>query len=365
VPVTHTEPPPYYIEALQDAERLLKYAADKGIDIDPDVRDEVFQARNSRSLGVSDHTASNLLVALTKLSVRVRPVTAESLRDCDAQNYRHDVHLWMTVAICLVLVIVPCSVFSFVTSAIADAIRKDIVTANELAVKLTERLPPPQVQTDTSTVGTAANRGGDTRLPMDVITELQLFASTIRFVDARAARLNTWMGSPENDSFRSVRGRPDLMQAAFQLPVGLPNPPKIAGDFIAKYQDRRLFAQTLLDDLSYYYGAITSCVLPILYALLGTCAYLTRSFEAGVEAKTFTSSAANTNSARFLIAAIGGTVVGLFNNFGITQGASISPLAIAFLVGYAVDVFFAFLEGLVQAFSKTTNSPTQASGGRA
>ena len=35
-----------------------------------------------------------------------------------------------------------------------------------------------------------------------------------------------------------------------------------------------------------------------------------------------------------------------------TQGASIPPLAIAFLVGYAVDVFFAFLEGLLQTFTK-------------
>jgi putative flippase GtrA len=62
------------------------------------------------------------------------------------------------------------------------------------------------------------------------------------------------------------------------------------------------------------------------------------------------------NWARFLIAGIGGAVVGLFSNFTITQGASISPLAIAFLVGYAVDVFFAFLEGLLQAFSRRKGS---------
>jgi NAD(P)-dependent dehydrogenase (short-subunit alcohol dehydrogenase family) len=36
----------------------------------------------------------------------------------------------------------------------------------------------------------------------------------------------------------------------------------------------------------------------------------------------------------------------------ITQGASIAPLAFAFLVGYAVDVFFVFLEGVLQAFTK-------------
>ena len=61
------------------------------------------------------------------------------------------------------------------------------------------------------------------------------------------------------------------------------------------------------------------------------------------------------DSARFLIAAIGGAVVGLFNNFTIGQGASIPPLAIAFLVGYAVDVFFTFLEGMLQAFTRKTS----------
>ena len=40
-----------------------------------------------------------------------------------------------------------------------------------------------------------------------------------------------------------------------------------------------------------------------------------------------------------------GEVVGLFSNF--SQGASLSPLALAFLVGYATDIFFSFLEGSI------------------
>ena len=106
-----------------------------------------------------------------------------------------------------------------------------------------------------------------------------------------------------------------------------------------------------------------SHILPVFYALLGTLAYLLRSFEQQMSTRTFVPSEAN--SARFLIAAIGGAVVGLFNNFSITQGASISPLAIAFLVGYAVDVFFAFLDGLLQTFTRNTpasppSTPPQA-----
>jgi hypothetical protein len=64
------------------------------------------------------------------------------------------------------------------------------------------------------------------------------------------------------------------------------------------------------------------------------------------------------NSARFLIAVIGGAVVGLFDNFTIGQGASIPPLAIAFLVGYGVEVFFSFLDGLLQPLTKgRANAP--------
>src|ERR1019366_2841301 len=112
--------------------------------------------------------------------------------------------------------------------------------------------------------------------------------------------------------------------------------------------------------LSFFYGAIAACLLPVLYALLGTCAYLLRTFENQTTTRTFTPSIAN--SARFLVAAIGGAVVGLFNNFTIGQGASIPPLAIAFLVGYAVDVFFAFLEGMLQTFTKnSSNSPPTSS----
>ncbi len=130
--------------------------------------------------------------------------------------------------------------------------------------------------------------------------------------------------------------------------------PKDLDKLTDTYLDVRSFAQDILDRVSVSYGAFTTCLLPVLYALLGTCAYLLRSFEEDVRHKTFTPSSRAT-SAHFLVAVIGGTVVGLFGNFNITDGASISPLAIAFLVGYAVDVFFSFLEGLLQAFTKGKN----------
>jgi hypothetical protein len=363
---TDPERPPYFDEALRDAERLMTYAAEIGVDVGDDVRKAVVEAR-SHSGAPSDEQAANLLTALTKLAATLRPVTAESLEASGEE--RHTVLGYWKWAVGLAVIIVPFSVASFVTSAISDAIRKDIVTANELAVKLTAQLRPPQAPTTGAAPAAAQPASG---LPaglavVDVISELQQFASIIRAVDGRARQLNTFVFHIEQDPYADIRKNPDAIHTKFQLPAGLPNLVAATDDRIRVYQDVRYFAQSLLDDVSFFFGAITTCLLPVLYALLGTCAYLLRSFEDQMRSKTFIPSVAN--SARFLIAGIGGAVVGLFNNFTITQGASIPPLAIAFLVGYAVDVFFSFLEGLLQAFTKTkttvsTVASTSLPGGR-
>jgi len=116
------------------------------------------------------------------------------------------------------------------------------------------------------------------------------------------------------------------------------------------YQEVRLYATNVQDQASVFWGAISTCILPVLYALLGACAAVLRAFSKQVEARTFAPSYAT--PARFVIAAIGGGIVGLFNNFSIGQALSLSPLAVAFLIGYAADIFFSFLEGSMQNLGK-------------
>jgi hypothetical protein len=48
-----------------------------------------------------------------------------------------------------------------------------------------------------------------------------------------------------------------------------------------------------------------------------------------------------------ITAVIAGAIVSLFYP---AQGASLSPLAIAFLVGYGVEIFFKFLDGVIGSF---------------
>jgi hypothetical protein len=335
---SHHSEPEYFGEALEDAERLLKYAAETGVAVDPAMRSAILRARTDYNTGWSEEVAANLLLALTALAYALKPVTAASLLACHSQT-RPTMRNYLIWAIILSAVIIPASIFMFVTSSIADAMKADITTANALAVKLTSELGPPP----------RADVGATTE-----VGELQEYAATIRSIYARANRLNNMVFPhvpvPQTlgSSGDTAAQRNEYLKDKFELKIPLANLPAERDKLTMTYQDVRFYAQNIMSDTATFYGALNSCILPILYALLGTCAYLLRSFEDQMTNWTFTPSAAN--SARFVIAAIGGTVIGLFGGF--TTQANASPLALAFLVGYAVEVFFAFLEGLIKAFTR-------------
>jgi hypothetical protein len=358
------KPLPDFPRAVDDALRLLVYAAEVGKNVDDVTRNSILHAKTVAS-GVWDETvAAGLLTALTKLAAELHPVTAETLGASSGILTKPTIKTLRWWACLLAIPIVVFSVLGFVSSSISGAIRADITKANDLVVKLRSELGSSDAPT-----------GGIPGKPLpkglnegEVITQLQQYASTIRAIDARARQLNWFVFNYERDPFAELRWDPklgdqgrgknranqDTLKEKFQLNVGLSNMPQDLDKLTNTYQDVRSFAQDVLDLASVSYGAITTCLLPILYALLGTCAYLLRSYEEQLRTLTFTPSSRAT-WARFLIAGIGGAVVGLFGNFSINEGASISPLAIAFLVGYAVDVFFSFLEGILQSFTKTRN----------
>jgi hypothetical protein len=345
--IEYTKPPAYFAGALDDAERLLKYCAEVGVDVDEETRAAVLRARTAYGNGWTEEIAARLLAALTRLAARLKPVTAESLKAYHDET-RVTVRTYLRVALILACMIVPISIATFVTSAVSTALRQDVTKANALVVKLRAELGPPP-----ATPGVVVKIPDGINVD-DVISDLQEYASTVRLINARARKLNHFV-LPEHKLPPEDDGSSEERRKRFELPVGLPDPIAARDNITETYQDVRYFAQNILTDVAVFYGAIGACILPVLYALLGTCAYLIRTFEDQMSSRTFIPSAAN--AARFLIAAIGGAVVGLFNNLSITDQASIPPLALAFLIGYAVDVFFAFLEGLLKTFTKSAAAP--------
>jgi hypothetical protein len=349
----------YLEKELERAQCLLAYAAEAGIDIDDAVRRAVLCCRDAAQTGWDDDRAAGLLSALTKIAITVHPVTKESLDATDSvAEAERKGRLYKRSMFWLFTILVPFSLGTFCTSRLSEAIQKDLDAAQALAVKVNDELYGPGSEGSVTTreaVHTFAR--GTTQL--SVIQDLTQFAQAVRAIDADARKLNMFVFWMEAEPFPTTpEGRKNL-----ELVPGLTNLPAIADHEVEVFQRVRLFAQSAQKDVAVWYGAVASCILPMLYALLGALAYLLRSFEQQLETRTLRH--ADGHAARFTIAAIGGFVVGLFN-VSVEQSATISPLALAFLVGYAVDVFFSFLQGLILTFGRVRadGAPPGAAGAK-
>jgi hypothetical protein len=118
---------------------------------------------------------------------------------------------------------------------------------------------------------------------------------------------------------------------------------------IAVYQDIRAMATYARDIILAFVGSITGFLLPILYAWLGACAAILRKLRADTVACLFHPEYSKVaNRAHVTTAVIVGISIGLFSNL-IHGGAEFSPLALAFVAGYASNKFFEFIDRLVNS----------------
>jgi hypothetical protein len=132
------------------------------------------------------------------------------------------------------------------------------------------------------------------------------------------------------------------------VPPDLATVAAIASEAVAQikaYQRIRDYALGLYKIDTLIYSSLATYFLPTVYALLGAFLYGFRFYSGLIRRKEYLPSAAH--SARYFIAAIAGLVVGLFGSL-LPKSLSLPPLAVAFLVGYAVEAFFSRLDELIR-----------------
>ncbi|OLL30957.1 hypothetical protein BTH42_14365 [Burkholderia sp. SRS-W-2-2016] len=118
---------------------------------------------------------------------------------------------------------------------------------------------------------------------------------------------------------------------------------------IALYQQIRATANYARDNILTFVGMTTGFVLPILYAWLGATAAILRKLRDDTAACLFHPEYSKVaNRAHVTTAVIVGISIGLFSEM-LQEGKSMSPLAVAFVAGYASDRFFQFIDRLVHA----------------
>jgi hypothetical protein len=321
-------------QMLEDAEHLLNHAVEGGIEVEADIAKRIIAAIGVGPAVWDGSDAGDLTNAITKLAAKLYPVTAETLR-ASREDAHKAISDYKKIAFWLAALIIPLSIGAFICTGISNMNSTDIKKANELLLGLHARFDTPKLPVN------------DEASPSGSLGELQQFAVLMRAIYSRTKQVN-WLDPFSSDTL-SPESRNNL-----ELPANLENSMKGLQSELNKktptYQDVRVYATAVQDDISLLWGAVGNFILPMLYALLGACASVLRAFTEQLKARTFAPTYAT--PARFVIAAIGGGVVGLFSNFTIGQNLSLPPLALAFLVGYATDIFFSFLEGSMPNLGK-------------
>jgi hypothetical protein len=334
---------------LEDAEHLLRYSGESGISVSPGIVTTLVSATAERELSLEKKI--EVLAAFTSLSASLKPVTADSLRACSEKavptlrNYTYG-----AAALGAFLLVI--SVCSFIAAGLSNLLTADIARANELALAL---------NTDNVDQIAAADKNDKLIADAKTLAMLQQFAALTREIDGvsrQLAPLVLVFNMPQTDQTQNRTSSGEKNSAPGPLELTIPATFQEIKTKTQQLQTVRAFAKNMQERVTFGYGAITNSVLPSLYAMLGALAYLLKTFTEQVRTRTFVTS--RTSAARFIIAAIGGGVVGLFSTT-LTQGTSLSLLAIAFLIGYATDVFFSFLDGLLLVFKTKTNE-AQSSG---
>lgn len=110
-------------------------------------------------------------------------------------------------------------------------------------------------------------------------------------------------------------------------------------------EDALVNSKSMLAILSQYF-------LPLLYGLLGALAYILRTLSREIQNVTFTRGSEIRYSLRWPLGMLGGVTVGLFFDPADLSGlAVITPLGLAFLAGYGVELLFTGLDRMVSAFT--------------
>jgi hypothetical protein len=301
---------------LQNARHMLLFAGDEGIQVDEAIAKSIIVAGSKKDL-TNDETLE-VIKSITSLMAKVRSEAHKTINR----------YFWLAAGLGIVLILITSS--SFIAASYSKLISDDITVANQYALDLNAG------NVDKISASTASV---DKITDISTLSTLQRFAATIREIRGLAAELHNFVFWVSSESVGSTN-----------LELVVPVTYGQIKDETEKFQTVRAFAKGLQNSESAWYGAIANGLLPPLYAILGALAFLLKTFSEEVKARSFRPSR-DTDKARLLIAAIGGGVIGLFSSV-VSPGTSLPLLAIAFLVGYATDVFFIFLDGLEQVFAK-------------
>jgi hypothetical protein len=334
---------------VDDAIHLIVHLTGNGDPPRQETISDVFSAKkaiqdNSWSIEIT----SKFLAAYSELSKQAKPITARSLLESEGKSAKYSLLRWSSV----VWILLP---FLVILSAISYANNRFIDNAYKLidysyVVEQPGFVPPVPAskRTNTGKASTDANAQSSTsKEPVPGASAVEIeqehrdaIREIILQIVANGQVLNTlsqtdWLLENLPDEYTNLGDRTDVKKGSTE-------------ELTTTLRAVRMGLKVVTSMDEVVFGILATYVLPLLCALLGSAAYGLRSLSERTLSRTFRLSRAT--YARAILAVIVGFAVGLFSEF--TARLSLTPLATAFLAGYAVEPFFIFLDAMLESVQK-------------
>jgi hypothetical protein len=103
--------------------------------------------------------------------------------------------------------------------------------------------------------------------------------------------------------------------------------------------------------------AIISYVLPFFYGLLGALVWVIRRVSSEIEAHRFLAQSRHQHITRIALGPLAGIIIGLLISTDLATSVSaisvlktLSPIGLAFIAGYSIELLYSFLDRIVDSF---------------
>jgi len=327
---------------VEGAMLLLSYACQSDIKVTPETATTVTRARDLFADGKLDgDSLANFYLAMQKLAVSVAPVTVAGLRATTATEGSGTIlsrlfgggqpksskaigWYWRWTVFAL-MILVTVQIYWVIGSTALTSLKQLNEERNKARYELVDlRAKLPK--------GTALESTAEGIRLTETITNSRNRA------DAYSHLLVTWnkvhrLGLPE----RNYTSTTDTAET-FESPT---DPEAARLDLVLTRTPFVLFA-------------LQAYLLPLLYGLLGSCTYVLRMLSRDVRSFSYTPESHIRYKIRMVLGTLSGLAITWFFEPGSETIKSLSPLALAFLAGYSVEILFAAMDRFVAAFTNAT-----------
>ncbi len=336
-------------DAIIDAEKLLSYASEYGIELDEKHIKSIVIAKQSNDKDLwSSEDEVNFWKAFQTISGTVYPVTIDSLRATSKPAKKTNPNWWSKITglrrvskversvrfySIFALIAMSIMLVTQIYALIGTALMSKLNNGNQRMIEIEQRMQSLMLITEgNDNDKTARMEQQNLELELDELGEQ---------VESGIQLLNDWLESTYDIWFKTT----DETTKAVTENTSSNSPPFAAATAGASRNIVVLQrSKSLITILNQY-------ILPLLYGLLGGLAFVLRSISKDTKMMTYTSISKIKYGLRVHLGALAGLVIGFLwgdlqgKSFGVVE--SLSPLAVSFIAGYSVEFIFRMLDSLI------------------